>query len=219
MISLISNKQKGYAVVSKGDIPNKTVVISSQIIKIQDHRDLFTLQHNDRHIIMDAPATYINHSCEPNCAVQANRSGAFDFVSTRDIAAGDEICFDYLKNEDEIASPFFCLCGSLHCRGYIFKKYYEIETDSCKAGIIISVEKLATVLRVRNVQEKISKEYTVQSLMNTYNNTLGEKDELTDHLNDQDISIASIDVNDKELNLIFSNNKKVDFPLSSFASF
>ena len=36
--------------------------------------------------------------------------------------------------------------------------------------------------------------------MNTYNNTLGETDELTDHLNDQDISHKRLK---KEINVIF----------------
>lgn len=46
----------------------------------------------NKHILMDLPARYLNHSCEPNVGVLGlNANGSYNFVALRDISC-DEVC-------------------------------------------------------------------------------------------------------------------------------
>lgn len=66
-----------------------------------------SVQVSEQEHIEDALAGRLNHSCEPNAKIdRMTRS----FVSLRDIAAGEEITFNYNDNEDKLAEPFTCLC-------------------------------------------------------------------------------------------------------------
>src|SRR5215471_188430 len=57
---------------------------------------------------------HLNHSCEPNVGLQ----GQIVFVALRDIAADEELTFDYAMNEDE-PGEMQCRCGAPTCRGTI----------------------------------------------------------------------------------------------------
>jgi serine/threonine protein kinase len=65
-------------------------------------------------------ARYINHSCEPNCAVHrwkvkgVIRAGIF---ALKDIKAGEELSFDYKWKRKRGRAPTKCYCGSASCRG------------------------------------------------------------------------------------------------------
>ena len=63
------------------------------------------------------PSEFFNHGCEPNAGVR----GQVVLVARRDIAAGEEVCFDYETTECEasVGMGFVCRCGSRHCRGTI----------------------------------------------------------------------------------------------------
>lgn len=62
----------------------------------------------------------VNHSCNPNCGVQLNATGAHDFVAMTMIEVGDEITFDYAMRNYAIAYfPDRCCCGESNCRGSI----------------------------------------------------------------------------------------------------
>lgn len=62
----------------------------------------------------------VNHSCNPNCGVRVNESGAHDFVAMKAIAIGTEITFDYaMRNYKTDYFPQQCLCGAKECRGII----------------------------------------------------------------------------------------------------
>ncbi len=66
---------------------------------------------------------WINHSCAPNCEGHENQDGSRVFiVAMRDIAAGEELLYDYsLVIDDEITEElkqnYRCLCGAAQCRG------------------------------------------------------------------------------------------------------
>ena len=62
---------------------------------------------------------YVNHSCDPNSFIDKK-----DRVlrALRPIRPSEEITFDYLVNESEIASPFQCDCGAPNCRRLIRKE-------------------------------------------------------------------------------------------------
>lgn len=62
----------------------------------------------------------VNHSCDPNCGIRINESGAHDFVAIRDIVVNEEITFDYaMRNYGVAYFPKQCMCGSEICRGRI----------------------------------------------------------------------------------------------------
>lgn len=68
-------------------------------------------------------ARWINHSCAPNCEAQENEAGSKVYVvALEDIAAGDELFYDYgLVMEGRITrklkKQYACLCGAPTCRG------------------------------------------------------------------------------------------------------
>lgn len=74
----------------------------------------------DEHLYMAGtpepePADFINHSCEPNCAL----TGTVVLVAMRDIAVGDELGYDYATTDGSNYDEFECVCGSALCRGKV----------------------------------------------------------------------------------------------------
>ncbi len=64
--------------------------------------------------------TKVNHSCNPDCGIRLNGTGAHDFVAMRDINMNEEITFDYaMRNYGVDYFPKHCMCGSENCRGKI----------------------------------------------------------------------------------------------------
>jgi len=67
-----------------------------------------------------AAARLINHSCAPNCQAD-NIRGRIWIVALRDLAAGEELTFDYgYAFKEWRFHP--CRCGSAHCVGFIVNK-------------------------------------------------------------------------------------------------
>jgi len=67
-------------------------------------------------------ARYINHSCDPNCAVEKT-NGTLWIVALQDIREGEELSYNYgydRKNYQE--HP--CNCGAKNCCGYILDRQY-----------------------------------------------------------------------------------------------
>jgi uncharacterized protein len=62
---------------------------------------------------------YLNHSCDPNCEVDEAK-GRVWIVAIRDIAAGEEIVWDYNLYDDDEPAP--CHCGSPKCRGTMYSR-------------------------------------------------------------------------------------------------
>ena len=61
------------------------------------------------------PTDWFNHSCEPNIGF----SGQLCLVAMRDIAAGEELSFDYAMCDGTAYDEFECQCGSRNCRGTV----------------------------------------------------------------------------------------------------
>ena len=60
---------------------------------------------------------FLNHSCDPNCEVEEIRGRVWIFA-VRDIAAGEELVWDYNLYDDEAPAP--CSCGAANCRGTMY---------------------------------------------------------------------------------------------------
>ncbi len=77
-----------------------------------DHRDYLP---DGTIILMQEPERYINHSCDPNVYIYTLDKDRF-VLAMRDIAAGEELVFDYAINV--VGGDWLdCLCGSTQCRG------------------------------------------------------------------------------------------------------
>lgn len=87
------------------------------------------LQRNDSHATQISQTEFVlhagfgplvNHSCDPNCGVRVNDTGAFDIVARGRIVTGEEITFDYAMRNDAVEHfPARCRCGSAFCRGSV----------------------------------------------------------------------------------------------------
>jgi hypothetical protein len=63
-------------------------------------------------------AMFINHSCDANCETE-EIDGRVWIMAIRDIAAGEELCYDYcLYDGDEEEAA--CNCGAKNCRGSMY---------------------------------------------------------------------------------------------------
>ena len=80
---------------------------------------LFCIGEGDYVIDGDSVAAFINHCCEPNC-----ETDEFDehiwIIAQRDIAAGEELTYDYnlYDGDDDDEAP--CRCGARQCRGSMY---------------------------------------------------------------------------------------------------
>lgn len=60
-------------------------------------------------------ASFINHSCDPNCAL----SGNVILIAARDIEVGEEVTYDYATTDGSDYDEFECSCGAASCRGKV----------------------------------------------------------------------------------------------------
>ena len=84
---------------------------------------LFTV---DRRTVIDGgvggnESRFINHSCEPNCEAVTQRGRVY-IEALRDIAAGEELLYDYnlTRTDDDaenLEQRYACHCGAPTCRG------------------------------------------------------------------------------------------------------
>ena len=63
-------------------------------------------------------AMYLNHSCAPNCETEEDEDERVWIRAIRDIAAGEELVYDYFLYDGEGDAD--CTCGAKKCRGTMF---------------------------------------------------------------------------------------------------
>lgn len=61
------------------------------------------------------PADLFNHSCAPNAGLR----GPVALEALRDLAPGEEVCFDYAMSDGSDYDEFPCACGAAECRGRV----------------------------------------------------------------------------------------------------
>jgi hypothetical protein len=66
----------------------------------------------DRYILCEPPFLYSNHSCNPNCAVNAK----LEMFALKNIKAGQELLWDYSTSMLERHWTMDCACGEKECR-------------------------------------------------------------------------------------------------------
>jgi hypothetical protein len=105
---------------TRGFKPGETVMVG-RFEKMLDENHSHASQIGPNKFALHAGLiSKVNHSCNPNCGIKINETGAHDFVAMRDISVGEELSFDYaMRNYTVNYFPPKCMCGSKDCRGRI----------------------------------------------------------------------------------------------------
>ncbi|MBV6395585.1 MAG: hypothetical protein HFACDABA_01163 [Anaerolineales bacterium] len=98
----------GGRIITRDELDPTMPDFSQRVLQVEEELFLFNPLSGD-------PADCFNHSCDPN----AGLSGATALIAMRDIAAGEEITFDYAMCDDTDYDEFDCNCGQPHCRGRV----------------------------------------------------------------------------------------------------
>jgi uncharacterized protein len=86
---------------------------------------LFTMDDNETVIDGFGMAAFVNHSCDPNCESDQIDDRIY-IISLRDLAAGEELLYDYCLWDGEPDDKAPCYCGGPNCRGTMYSEE-EIE--------------------------------------------------------------------------------------------
>ena len=111
-----------------------TKISKAQSARALAHGNAYICYLNNRYDLdgnmLQNPARYINHSCDPNCALQTT-GRAIWVVALRDIQEGEELTHRYNYAYDPARyTEFPCCCGAKNCVGYIVDaRYWEVITQ------------------------------------------------------------------------------------------
>ena len=118
---LKNSQDRGSGVFTKSSFKREDVVMRGVIEKIEyvNHVGVSQMGKNEYFAPIGLMAL-VNHSCDPNCGIRLNETGAHDYVAMKDISPGEEINFDYAMQNYKIGHFLVkCRCGSSDCRGVI----------------------------------------------------------------------------------------------------
>jgi hypothetical protein len=80
---------------------------------------LYGLEDGKTVIDGEGMGAYLNHSCDPNFEVDEIKNRVW-ILAIRNIAAGEELLWDYNLYDDDDPAP--CHCGSPKCRGTMYSR-------------------------------------------------------------------------------------------------
>ena len=126
-LRVVRSQLHGYGVVALRDFKEGDMMADIEGVtwrEGEDWDDTFTLRITDvLSFDMVDQTRWINHSCTANAeidlGVDAQGVPWAKLYAWRDIAAGEEITYDY-EFPAELAEP--CCCGSPQCRGWIVRE-------------------------------------------------------------------------------------------------
>jgi SET domain-containing protein len=78
---------------------------------------------DDPKIIIDGfgIAAFVNHTCDPNCETDQINNRIW-IIALRNIAAGEELTYDYNLFDADLGELAPCYCGSPKCRGTMYSE-------------------------------------------------------------------------------------------------
>lgn len=107
--------------IPKAEADRRAVIPLNRHKQDRSRGAVYIFELNKRHDIdgnvLYNTARYINHSCDPNAETEIIR-GKIWIIALRDIAAGEEIFYNYGYGYDSYADHQ-CYCGTQRCVGYI----------------------------------------------------------------------------------------------------
>jgi len=120
-LELRRTSEKGAGVFATRLFDVGDTVMVGRILRVLDHNHAHATQAGlDEYVLYDGLVPKVNHSCQPNCGVRRNKTGAEDLVARTRIEAGQEITFDYaMRNYSVEHFRARCVCGETECRGRI----------------------------------------------------------------------------------------------------
>lgn len=129
---------------------------SKYTIQLGAGRHLFPSRRKARGDEFDYCWQYLNHSCEPNGYINTIER---TFRALRDIALGEQITFNYLTTESEMAVPFNCNCGSPNCFGFIQGRNFLTSEQADRLALILGQDNVVTLFlqpirKFRNLKQK-----------------------------------------------------------------
>jgi len=101
--------------------PRITIKQANRLYDKYPRTYLFGLTGGKHVIDGEGVAAFINHSCDPNCEVDEVK-GRVVINAIRDIAAGEELTYDYNLYDGDMDDPSLCLCGAKNCRGTMYSE-------------------------------------------------------------------------------------------------
>ena len=112
---------KGEGVFATRSFKPKELVVSGIISKSGNENNTHAAQVGVNVFIRQAGLfEKVNHSCDPNCGININSTGAQDIIAFHNIEQGEELTYDYAMGNYIIEHfPPKCECGSRNCRGKI----------------------------------------------------------------------------------------------------
>jgi len=121
--------------------------------EVYSKKDVDYMFRVDPYTVCDATrlgnvARFINASCEPNCVAQIittdgtlvnNYNKRIVIYAKQDIAAGEELCYDYKfpMEYDDPSKRIPCRCGAPSCRGYMnWDKKFDGKQQKMNAAVV-----------------------------------------------------------------------------------
>jgi hypothetical protein len=115
---------------------------------------LYGLEDGKTVIDGEGMGAYLNHSCDPNCEVDEIKNRVW-ILASRNIAAGEELLWDYNLYDDDDPAP--CHCGSPKCRGTMYSREWLAKL---RRQAKRKAEKRAAARATRNAEEKTRRSKT-----------------------------------------------------------
>jgi len=123
---LVENKSHGLGVFAAQNfvVGDRLAIFEAEFV---EYPTKYTIQVDKRkHLVTEGNlGAFLNHSCDPNSRIVAE---TLEVIANRPIKKGEEVTFNYLSSEWEMASPFTCRCGSKNCMGTI-KGFRQLSMD------------------------------------------------------------------------------------------
>ena len=116
-------------------LPSYTLEEIDKNPKLKANADHSDYVGHGKYVIDFSPASYMNHSCAPNCYIKMKTIAIKDVYALKDIEVGEELTHDYtLTSVDQFAGMGFwtgdCKCGSENCRGILTGDFFTLPNDT-----------------------------------------------------------------------------------------
>jgi uncharacterized protein len=99
--------------------PRLTNSAADDIYEHSPRTYLFGLTDGEHVIDGDGIAAFINHHCDPNCEAD-EIEGKVIIRAIRNIAAEEELAYDYNLYDGDLDDLALCFCGAPGCRGSLY---------------------------------------------------------------------------------------------------
>jgi hypothetical protein len=106
------------SLLSKQNFRANDVICAFNWADVLENPTYLSVQIGDKEHIELLPTFLecLNHHCAPNCFLDTTKK---QLIALKSIQSGDEFTFFYPSAEWDMAQPFNCTCGDVHCIGLV----------------------------------------------------------------------------------------------------